>query len=124
MRINKKDIPAVLSVPGATARQVTTGTDLAAEYFSLAAGTDIKPLLAGLDGDLCQVAHWGHVLDGALVVTFADGTEERPAAGDCFHWPPGHSVRVEADAEVILFSPLHDHRQVLDHMGAKLASLA
>lgn len=102
---------------------MAAGSDLSAEYFSLAAGTDIKPLLQGLEGDACQVPHWGYVLHGTLVVTFADDTEERPTAGDCFYWPPGHSVQVEADAEVILFSPLRAHRQVLDHMGAKLAAM-
>jgi hypothetical protein len=33
-----------------------------------------------------------------------------------FYWPPGHSVRVVYDADVILFSPQHEHGQVMDHM--------
>ena len=31
-------------------------------------------------------------------------------------WPPGHSVRVISDAEVVLFSPQQEHMEVVDHM--------
>ncbi len=126
MRINKNDIPVVMEVPGATARQVAAGGDLAAEYFSLGAGTDIAPLLTGLEGDACQAPHWGYVIAGTVVVTYADALlgHERCAAGDCFFWPAGHSVRVEQDAEVVLFSPHHAHAAVIDHMKAKLASMS
>jgi len=124
MRIDKNDIPVVMAVPGATARQVVAGGDLAAEYFTLAAGTDIAPLLQGLEHDACQAAHWGYVIAGRLVVTYTDGEPERCTTGDCFYWPAGHSVRVEQDAEVILFSPHHAHAAVIDHMKAKLAATA
>ncbi|MEZ5272400.1 MAG: hypothetical protein R2694_08855 [Ilumatobacteraceae bacterium] len=126
MRIDKHDIPVVMAVPGATARQVAAGPELAAEYFSLATGTDIAPLLHGLDGDACQVPHWGYVISGTLVVTFTDGYagEERCNGGDCFYWPGGHSVRVEDDAEVILFSPHVAHAAVIDHMKAVLQTMA
>lgn len=126
MRINKNDIPTVMAVPGATARQVEAGGDLAAEYFSLAAGTDIAPLLQGLEGDACQTAHWGYVIEGTVVVSYLDGSgaEDRCTAGDCFYWPAGHSVRVEDDAEVILFSSHAAHAAVIDHMKAKIAQMA
>lgn len=126
MHINKNDIPVVMAVPGATARQVAAGGELAAEYFSLGAGTDIAPLLQGLEGDACQAPHWGYMIGGALVITYADGrgSSERCVEGDCFYWPAGHSVRVEEDAEVVLFSPYHAHAAVIDHMKAKLAAMA
>jgi len=41
--------------------------------------------------------------------------------GDLFYWPPGHTVRVGADAEVILFSPQREHSEVIDHMLKKMA---
>lgn len=122
MRIDKTEIPVVMAVPGATARQLPFGGDMAAEYFSLGAGTDIKPLLEGLEGDLCDAPHWGYMLSGGLVVTYADGTTDRCTTGDCFFWPAGHSVRVEEDAEVILFSPHAAHAAVIEHMKAKLAT--
>jgi len=40
-----------------------------------------------------------------------------------FHWPAGHSVRVDEDAELILFSPQGSHGEVLDHIAAKLAAV-
>lgn len=126
MRLPKNDVPVKFDVPGAIARQLpdfgTASGPLAAEYFSLAAGTDIAPLLQGLEGDACQAAHWGYVIQGDLVVTYADGGLDRCVTGDLFHWPAGHSVRVDQDAEVILFSPQVAHTAVLDHMMAAMAS--
>ena len=127
MRIAKQDIPVRIDVPGAVARQKTNFGDasgygtISGEYFSLGAGTDIAPLLQGLEGDLCQSPHWGYVLQGELTVTYADGTTELINGGDLFHWPPGHTVKVGQDAEVILFSPQHEHSQVIDHMLSKMA---
>ena len=127
MRIAKQDIPVRIDVPGAIARQKTNFGDasgygtISGEYFSLSAGTDIAPLLQGLEGDLCQSPHWGYVLQGELTVTYADGTTELINGGDLFHWPPGHTVKVGQDAEVILFSPQHEHSQVIDHMLSKMA---
>ena len=127
MRIAKAEVPVRLSVPGATARQTGEFGDaagfgkMAGEYFSLAAGTDIAPLLRGLEEDLCQAPHWGYVLQGALTVTYTDGGSEAVNGGDLFYWPPGHTVKVGEDAEVILFSPQHEHSAVIDHMLGKMA---
>ena len=55
------------------------------------------------------------------MITYTNGREEESCVGDdLFYWPPGHSVRVEDNAEVILFSPTHSHRVVLDHMREKM----
>jgi hypothetical protein len=128
MRIAKQDIPARIDVPGAVARQKTDFGDatgygmISGEYFSLGAGTDIAPLLQGLEGDLCQSPHWGYVLQGELTVTYADGSHEVINSGDLFYWPPGHTVKVGADAEVILFSPQVEHSKVIDHMRNKMSA--
>ena len=127
MRIPMNDIPTKINVPGAVARQAINFGDasdygsLAAEYFSLGAGTDIAPLLKGLDDDACQAPHWGFVMSGEVVVTYTDATEETCSGEDLFYWPPGHSVRVVRDAEVILFSPQVEHAEVLNHMIATMA---
>src|SRR4051812_9442729 len=122
MRINKTEIPTRIDVPGATARQLGDFGDaskygpLAAEYFSLGAGTDIAPLLKGLEDDACQAPHWGYVISGEVVITYTDGTDDTCTGGDVFFWPAGHSVRVVDDAEVVLFSPHVEHAAVMDHM--------
>jgi hypothetical protein len=122
MKISKEQVPAKIDVPGAVARQTgdfgdATGLGkMGGEWFSLGAGTDIQPLLKGLQGDACQAPHWGYMLSGELVVTYTDGKVETCKGSDLFHWPPGHSVRVVKDSEVILFSPQREHTLVLDHM--------
>ena len=66
MKIAKEAIPEALNVPGAIARQELNFGDatgygsIAGEYFSLKEGTDIAPLLKGLEADLCQSPHWGY----------------------------------------------------------------
>jgi len=126
MRIAKNDIPVRIDAPGAVARVQANFGDasgygkISGEYFSLGAGADIAPLLKGLEGDLCQSPHWGYLLRGALTVTYADGGEEAVGGGDLFYWPPGHTVRVGEDAEVILFSPQEEHNKVIDHMRGKM----
>ena len=128
MRIAKNEIPVKIDVPGAVARQVTGFGDssgfgaLGGEYFSLGAGTDIAPLLKGLEGDACQAPHWGYMLSGEVVVTYTNGTDETCSGDDLFYWPPGHSVRVLDDAEVILFSPQVEHTNVMDHMLTQMGS--
>ena len=47
--------------------------------------------------------------------------DELPAGGDLFFWPPGHTVKVTSDAEIILFSPQKEHSEVIDHMLKKMA---
>jgi hypothetical protein len=127
MRIAKDDIPVMINAPGAVARQKTDFGDatgygkIGGEYFSLGAGADIAPLLKGLEGDLCQSPHWGYLLEGELTVTYAGGAEEVIKSGDLFYWPPGHTVRVSQDAEVILFSPQDEHGKVIDHLREKMA---
>ena len=128
MRIAKNDIPVKIDSPGAVARQAINFGEasdygsLAAEYFSLGAGADIAPLLKGLDDDACQAPHWGFIASGEVVITYTDGRQETCSGDDLFYWPPGHSVRVVSDAEVILFSPQVEHAEVLDHMITMMAS--
>jgi hypothetical protein len=127
MRITKTDIPTRIDVPGAVVRQQTDFGDpseyasLGAEYFSLGAGTDIAPLLEGLDDDACHAPHWGFMISGQVVVAYSDGTEEVCVGQDLFYGPAGHSVRVVDDAEVVLFSPQVEHGAVMDHMQARMA---
>ena len=126
MRISKNDVPVKIDAPGAVARQQPDFGDasgfgkISGEYFWLGAGADLAPLLAGLEGDLCQCPHWGYVPHGALTVTYANGEAEQVAAGDLFYWPPGHTVLAVEDTDMVLFSPQKEHTHVLDHVLDKM----
>lgn len=126
MRTAKNELPLKIDSPGAKARQQTDFGDasgygtLGGEHFSMAGGTDITPLLEGLEGDLCQSPHWGYVIEGELVVRYDSGDVEDVHAGDLFYWPPGHTVKAAEDAEFVLFSPAREHSEVLDHINRKL----
>ncbi len=126
MKIAKQDIKPRINVPGAIARQELNFGDatgygaMAGEYFSLKQGTDIAPLLKGLESDLCQSPHWGYMIEGEVTISYGNGTEETVVGGDLFYWPPGHSVRVAADAEIILFSPQAEHCAVVEHLSKQL----
>jgi hypothetical protein len=115
-----------MEIPGAVIRQRTdfgTGSgfgSISGEYFTLSAGVDTTPLFQGLEGDLCQCPHWGFVLHGQITTTDAIGVQETVKANDLFYWPPGHNVKVDADAEIIMFSPQHEHSQVINHMIEKV----
>ena len=111
MRVAKQDIPVKIDVPGAVARQTEDFGDpaglgpLAGEYLSLGAGTDIAPLLQGLEHDMCPAPHWGYVISGEAAISFADGAVETCRGGDLFYWPPGHSVARGRRRRVDLVQP-------------------
>jgi hypothetical protein len=128
MHIQTSEIPIKENAPGAVACQQTDFGDatgygkIGAEHFKLYAGTDIAPLLQSLDNDLCQVPHWGYLIKGNLTVTYTNGKTEDAHAGDMFYWPPAHTVKVNQDAEFVLFSPQHEHTIVFDHINSKLGA--
>lgn len=124
MHVAKERIDVKMAIPGATIRQQTGFGDasgygtISAEYFTLAAGVDTTPLFVGLEGNHCRCPHWGFVLSGQITTTDAAGQQETVTAHDLFFWPPGHNVKVDRDAEIIMFSPQHEHTQVINHMIA------
>lgn len=126
MRVAKDDVDVRMEIPGAVIRQRTGFGDvggfdtISGEYFTLAAGVDTVPLFEGLDGGRCHCPHWGFVLRGRITTTDAKGAQETVNANDLFYWPPGHNVKVDADAEIVMFSPQREHSQVIDHMIKKV----
>lgn len=128
MKIAKDEVDIQLEIPGAVLRQrkdfgdATGFGKISGEYFSLSAGVDTTPLFKGLEGDLCQCPHWGYVLRGRITTTDSQGVQETVNTNDLFYWPPGHNVKVEENAEIILFSPQHEHTQVINHMIEKVKS--
>lgn len=126
MKIAKENIEVKLEIPGAVIRQRTDFGDatglgkISGEYFSLSAGVDTTPLFMGLEGDLCQCPHWGYLISGQLTTTDADGKKESVMANDLFYWPSGHNVKVNIDAEIVMFSPQQEHTHVINHMIEKV----
>ncbi len=68
---------------------------------------DLAPMLASLPGGQCNCPHWGYLLQGRLVVTYAD-REEVIEPGDAFYLPPGHTPAADAGTEFVLFSPAEE----------------
>jgi hypothetical protein len=126
MRIAKEKVDVQLDIPGAVIRQRmdfgnVRGFDaISGECFTLSAGVDTTPLFQGLEGDLCQCPHWGFVVRGQLTTTDGTGSRETVRANDLFYWPPGHNVKVDADAEIVMFSPQREHSDVIKHMIQKV----
>jgi hypothetical protein len=126
MKILKDDIEVKMEIPGAIIRQKTDFGDatglgkISGEYFSLSAGVDTTPLFMGLEGNLCQCPHWGYLLSGQLTTTDAEGIKEIVNAKELFYWPSGHNVKVNDDAEIIMFSPQQEHTHVINHMIEKV----
>lgn len=128
MKIAKENIEVKMEIPGAIVRQRTDFGDasglgkISGEYFSLSAGVDTTPLFMGLEGNLCQCPHWGYLVSGQVTTTDSEGIEETVNANDLFYWPAGHNVKVNSDAEIVMFSPQHEHTQVINHMIEKVKS--
>ena len=126
MKILKDNIEVKMEIPGAIIRQKTDFGDatglgkISGEYFSLSAGVDTTPLFMGLEGNLCQCPHWGYLISGQLTTTDAEGIEEIVNANELFYWPSGHNVKVNEDAEIIMFSPQKEHTHVINHMIEKV----
>ncbi len=126
MKIAKDKIEVKMEIPGAVIRQQTGFGDstgygkISGEYFSLAAGVDTTPLFIGLEGNLCQCPHWGYLISGSLTATDANGEKEEVNSNELFYWPPGHNIKVTKDAEIVMFSPQHEHTQVINHMKEKV----
>lgn len=90
-------------------------------HCALPAGTDLRPLLAGLPGDRCDCPHWGYILEGSITIEYANGTVEVNRAGDLFFWPGGHTGWTEEGVVFVELSPAEEIRPVLAHLGAQLA---
>lgn len=125
MKVAKENIVVRMEIPGAVIRQDTDFGDatglgkISGEYLSLSAGVDTTPIFVGLEGNMCQCPHWGYLLSGQITTTNAQGIKETVNSNDLFYWPAGHNVMVNADAEIVMFSPQHEHSHVINHMIEK-----
>ncbi len=84
-------------------------------HFQLPKGTDLRPALKGLPGDLCQCPHWGYMLKGTVRMHTADGHQDF-AAGQAFYWAAGHAPEALDDCEYVDFSPTEELGVVVAHI--------
>ena len=124
MKISKETIPVRMEAPGTVMRSLPGYGGMTVAFNEMPAGTDIGPLLEGLEHNSCQCPHWGYVVEGAILIKYDDGTEEKLDAGDVFYLPPGHTAIVEKDLKMIDFSPEEELKIVMDHIEKKMAEFS
>jgi hypothetical protein len=92
------------------------------EQFSLAAGTDIAPILQRFIDDLGGASYWGYVIEGGLSVTHRDGTTATIEPGDVFYVSFGQSVRVEQDCELLMLNGRRTQVEVLAPVQMRMST--
>jgi hypothetical protein len=104
------------------------GTEIRREDFDglamclirLDAGVRTEGLFAGLPGDRCQCAHWGHIMKGTMRVHGADGARDYEA-GESYYWPPGHNLEAVTDAEYLEITRASDYDALMRHCRRAMA---
>lgn len=66
------------------------------------AGVDLGEVLPD---HWCSVPHWGYVVEGAVHITYDDGSEETAEAGTVYYMRPGHCPRFDVDTTMLEVSP-------------------
>jgi len=117
MKINKNDLPIVLEGSGKKMRSLQGFGNMTITYNEIPAGTDFTPLLKGLKNNNCHCSHYGTVLEGVMKICYDNGKEEDIVGGDMFYIPSGHTVSVQEDLKIIIFSTTKEHHEVLTHVG-------
>jgi hypothetical protein len=121
MKINKEDLPIAMEAPGTVMRNAAGFGGMAVAFNQVPQGTYLRPLLQGLSNDSCHCPHWGYILQGAIRIFYDDKLEEVSREGDLFYWPTGHTAVVEEDVKLVEFSPEWEFREVMEHIGRKMA---
>jgi hypothetical protein len=123
MKTKKENIPVTMEAPETVMRALPGYGGMTVAFNEVPAGTDMTPLLQGLENNSCHCPHWGYIFEGSIRLIYDDGTEEVTKAGDVFYWHPGHTAIVEEDLKLIDFSPEKEFGEVMDHIGKKMAEL-
>jgi hypothetical protein len=124
MKIKKEEIPVTMEAPGTTMRGLPGFGGMTVAFNEIPAGTDFSPFLQGLKNNSCHCPHWGHVVEGELLVKYDNGTEETLIAGDAFYLPPGHTAIVVKDLKLLDFSPEKELNEVMSHIAKKMAEFS
>ena len=126
MRVQKDDVDVRLEIPGAVIRQRTEFGDVERirqdqrRVLHALGGRRHHPALPGTGGQPLPVPPLGLRPARPAHHDRREGAQETVKANDLFYWPPGHNVKVDADAEIVMFSPQREHSHVIDHMIEKV----
>jgi len=90
--------------------------------YTIPAGTDMKPLMVGMPGDLCQCPHWGYVLKGRVRIKHADH-DQVVTSGEVFYVEPAHAPSFEEDTQMVEFSPKEPWVSMMATVSRNLATL-
>lgn len=121
MHGSKKNIPKSVETKGLDIHEAEWGgMHLGIEIYK--EKVDLAPLLKGLPEDRCQSPHWGYMVRGSMSVKYKD-KEEVVKAGDAYYLPPGHIAVVEADSEMVEFSPKEEYKKVHEVVERNFSSI-
>ncbi len=121
MHVNLEDLPVMVERGGSSLRGTESG-GMVALLYKIPAGTDMRRLMVGMPGDLCQCPHWGYVLKGRFRIVHADH-EQVVRAGELFYAEPGHAPVFEEDTQMIEFSPRQPWAAMMETLSRNLAAL-
>jgi len=113
-----EDLPVLMDVPGVKTQLGKWG-EMNVSRMQFAKGVDFTPMLKGLPDDLCQCPHWGYILKGVMHVRYSDNHEEVIDAGQLYYLPPGHTIWIDEDIDLVEFSPSEEHDIVLQHLAGQ-----
>lgn len=116
--ISRQDTPVAIEGDGVELRMQELGGGMTTAFVRVPKGTDFRPALVGLEGDLCQCPHWGYILKGRLKMHTTNG-EELYEAGQAVYWAPGHAPEALEDTEYVDFSPTDEFNHVIDHIKSQ-----
>lgn len=110
----RESVPVTIEGDGVEVRTQEAG-EMTVGFFKLPAGVDLRPMLKGLEDDLCQCPHWGYMLKGTLRMHTSEGSQDY-RAGQAFYWAPGHAPEAVEDCEYVDFSPSASFAAVIEHI--------
>lgn len=113
--LTRTDIPMTVQDGDLEVRTTALDETTTVAWARVPAGTDLRPALVGLPGDLCDCPHVGYMLKGRLVMHGKDG-DQTYEAGQVFTWPSGHAPEALEDCEYVDFSPTEQFTPVLRHL--------
>ena len=115
----QKDLVTSFDADGVVVREAEWGGQNVS-FQTFPKGFDLTPLLRGLPQDQCQCPHWGLVTKGRMIV-LAGGRETVVGPGETYYMAPGHSVRFDADTELVEWSPAAELAKTMAAIERNLA---